>query len=230
MSSVHGMCLVDNELEPTSLVHIIRHGQALHNVDRDYPHRDLPLTDAGLEGAKSISTNMSETPDLIVISPMTRAIQTALNAFPSLVGSDPPHVDVQIWPDLREAHDAECNKGVSRREMSEKFPQFNFVQCSQEWDYPLHTPEGATARAENVRQSLQDLSRRYKNIALFTHRGFIAYLIQGSRYGVCEVRSYSFAEAEGDAEEAIGWGINVDTQERQDFGPTALRPRLPKTV
>ncbi|KAL4918363.1 hypothetical protein BDW62DRAFT_67770 [Aspergillus aurantiobrunneus] len=37
-------------------------------------------------------------PVLIVISPMTRTIQTALNAFPSLLGSDPtnPKAAVQI--------------------------------------------------------------------------------------------------------------------------------------
>lgn len=157
---------------------------------------------------------------------MTRTIQTALTAFPSLVGSNPPHIDVQIWPDLREAHDAECNKGVSRREMMEKFPQFNFDQCSQEWDYPLHTSEGATVRAEKVRQRLKHLSKRYTNIVLFTHRGFITYVVHGGRYDVCEARSYYFAEAESDVEEATRWGINIDTQEWQDFGPTVLRERL----
>lgn len=42
--------------EPTTspLVHIIRHGQSLHNVDRGYPHRDPPLTDTGHEATEQI--------------------------------------------------------------------------------------------------------------------------------------------------------------------------------
>ncbi|KAI9650963.1 hypothetical protein NHQ30_000999 [Ciborinia camelliae] len=105
--------------EPTTspLVHIIRHGQSLHNIDRGYPHRHPPLTDAGHEATKQIK--ISAVADLIVISPMTRTIQTAMNAFPS-IGSAPNGTEVQIWPDLREAHDAICNKGMSRVDISAK--------------------------------------------------------------------------------------------------------------
>ena len=68
------------------LVHIIRHGQSFHNIDRGYPHFDPPLTDAGHEATKQIKISIVS--DLIVISPMTRTIQIAMNAFPS-IGSAP---------------------------------------------------------------------------------------------------------------------------------------------
>jgi hypothetical protein len=180
------------------------------------------LTDAGHEATKQIK--IPAVPDLIVISPMTRTIQTAMNAFPFILGSTPFQADVQIWPDLREAHDANCNKGISRTEMLVKFPQFNFAECPEEWDHPPHTIDGATARAEAVRQRLKELSKTYSNIALITHRGFIVFLVKGDRYDVCETRSYRFGVGEEAETESFRIGVNVDTKEPQDFGPTVLVP------
>jgi len=123
---------------------------------------------------------------------MARTIQTAMNAFPFILGSTLFQAEVQIWPDLREAHDANCNKGISRSEMLVEFPQFNFAECPEEWDHPPHTIDDATARTEAVRQRLKELLKTYSNIALITHRGFIAFLVKGDRYDVCETRSYRF--------------------------------------
>ncbi|KAM5343980.1 hypothetical protein ACJ41O_012517 [Fusarium nematophilum] len=165
-------------------IHILRHGQALHNVDRGYPHRDPPLTEVGTQQASNVA--LPAQPDLIVVSPMTRTIQTALIAFPQLLDSPSAavRVKVQVWPDLREAHDAICNKGVSRADMAAKFPQFDFSACPEEWDYPAHSFDGAAARAERVRNRLKELSLSYNNIMLITHRGFIAFLVKGERFGV----------------------------------------------
>lgn len=213
------------EPTPTPLVHIIRHGQSLHNIHRGYPHRDPPLTDAGHEATKQI--NLSAVPDLIVISPMTRTIQTAMNAFPSSIGSPPTGTEVQIWPDLREAHDAICNQGISRADIAAKFPHLDFSECPEEWNHPPHTIETATIRAEKVRRRLQDLSKVYKNIALITHRGFIAFLVKGDRYDVCETRSYRFGTEEEAEADSLRFGVNVDTKVQQDFGPTVLVPHKP---
>ena len=155
---------------------------------------------------------------------MTRTIQTALNAFPSILASVPFKVEVQIWPDLREAHDANCNKGVSRAEMLENFPQFSFAECPEEWDYPPFSTEDATKRAEVVRRRLKELEKQYANIALITHRRFIAFLVQGGKFDVCETRSYRFGTDQEVEMEALRMGVNADTNELQDFGPTVLVP------
>lgn len=193
----------------TPTIHIIRHGQSIHNVFHGYPHRDPPLTDAGQKATEQIK--ISAVPDLIVVSPMTRTIQTAMNAFPSILGSTSFQPEVQIWPDLREVYNATCNQGLSRAEISAKFPQFNFEECPEEWDYPPSTIESATARAEIVRRRLQELSKAYRNIVLITHRGFIAFLVGGDRYNLCETRSYQFS-------------AGSDTKEPQGFDPTVLVP------
>ncbi|KAF2475045.1 phosphoglycerate mutase-like protein [Lindgomyces ingoldianus] len=206
----------------TPKIHIIRHGQSLHNIQRGYPHRDPPLTDAGDEATKKI--RITAIPDLIIISPMTRTIQTALNAFPNLLGSGISECKVEIWPDLREAHDAICNQGVSRAELAAKFPQFDFSQCPEEWDHAPHSRERALLRAETVRTRLRELSATYKNIVVITHRGFVAFLVQGDRLEVCETRSYRFATGDEVLDMDLRMGVHCETKEPQDFGPTVLVP------
>ena len=153
------------------------------SVERGYPHRDPPLTEAGEIAAKGIRP--STVPDLIIISPMTRTIQTAEIAFGSLIEKLPTQVDIQVWPELREADDSICNKGVSRAAMIAKFPQMNFDKCPEQWNHPPHSTEGATVRAETVRKRLKQLTTTYKNIALITHKGFISFLIPGEKFDVC---------------------------------------------
>ncbi|KAF1833983.1 phosphoglycerate mutase-like protein [Decorospora gaudefroyi] len=202
------------------LVQIIRHGEALHNVQQGYASRDPPLTKAGVYTTKRI--NLAVQPDLILISPMTRTIQTAINMFPFLADDSPFEIPAQIWPNLREANDSICNKGLSRAELQSKFPQFDFSDCHEVWDYAEHTLENATARAEEVRRRLKDLSVTYDNIAVITHRGFKAFMVKGKRFGLAESRVYRFATEDEARNESVRRGLNSDTLEEQDFGPTVL--------
>jgi hypothetical protein len=145
-----------------------------------------------------------------------------MNMFPSLTEKSSSKMSVQIWPDLREANDAICNKGLSRAALVSKFPQFDFSECHEEWDYPDHTVAQATARAESVRSRIKNLSVTYKSIAIITHRGFKAFLVKGKRFGLAETRCYRFATEEEAQDESVRWGLNCDTLKEQDFGPTVL--------
>jgi broad specificity phosphatase PhoE len=204
-----------------ALVHIIRHGEALHNVHRGYPHRDPPLTEAGWKATKEIV--LPGRPDIIIISPMTRTIQTAMSMFPSLQDTRSPSIPVQIWPDLREANDAICNQGVSRAEIQAKFPQFDFSECHEQWNYASHDIADATMRAERVRERIHYLSATSKSIAIITHRCFIAFLVNGERFQPAETRSYKFA-TEAQSEE-LRRGLHCDLLQEHDFGPTVLLPQ-----
>ncbi|KAJ6501883.1 phosphoglycerate mutase-like protein [Mycena sanguinolenta] len=167
-------------------IHILRHGQAIHNVQRGYPFRDPRLTDQGLAEARAVCLGFQ--PDLIICSPMTRTIQIAFALFPDLLSQCA--IAIEIWPDLREAHDAICNKGVSRAELSAAFPGLDFSRCNEDWDYEAHSPDGAARRAERVRTALAE--RPEKRILLVGHRGFIDYLVPGPQFSNCELRSYVF--------------------------------------
>ena len=123
-----------------------------------------------------------------------------------------------------------------------QFPEldFDFSQCHEEWDYEPHTIEGAVHRAERVREKLKELARAYEHkhivwlligdssLSLFLGRDFrlvvrkclnieINLLIR-----VLETRSYRFAM--NDEVEGNRYAVNVDTLERQDFGPNLLLP------
>jgi broad specificity phosphatase PhoE len=164
----------------------------------------------------------SLSPDLIIISPMTRTIQTAMNMFPFLKVAGSSAIPVQIWPDLREANDAVCNKGLSRTDIRTKFPQFDFSECHEIWDYANHTSTDAAARAERVRQRLANLSTTFRNIALISHRGLIAFLVQGRRFDPAELRSYRFATVAEVQDEKFRLGLHCDLLQEHDFGPTVL--------
>ena len=110
------------------------------------------------------------------------------------------------------------------RRCGHKFPQFDFAGCPEEWDHPPHSIDGASARAEVVRRRLKELSKTYSDIALITRRGFIAFLVQGDCFDVCESRSYRFGTDQGADVDVGRMGVNVDTKELQDFGPTLLVP------
>lgn len=112
---------------------------------------------------------------------MNRTINTALAVLPDLLSQSA--ITVEIWPDMREAHDAICNKGVSRAELSAAFPDLDFSRCNEEWDYEDHSHDAATRRAERVRTVLAERSEQ--NILLVGHRGFIDYLVAGPQFANC---------------------------------------------
>ncbi|KAF4953009.1 hypothetical protein FSARC_12489 [Fusarium sarcochroum] len=192
----------------------------ISSVERGYPYRDPPLTDLGTRQAKHVKHAIKVQPDLIVVSPMTRTIQTAYIVFGHLIKNN--KAEIQVWPDLRESHDTICNKGISRADLTAKFPDLDFSACPEKWDFPDHTPDDAAVRAERVRRRLRETAMfgNYEDILLVTHRGFAAFLAQGDRFKVCEYRSYRFAA--DDEVEKERYGINIDTGLKQDFGPTLL--------
>ncbi|KAF2134341.1 phosphoglycerate mutase-like protein [Dothidotthia symphoricarpi CBS 119687] len=202
------------------LIHLIRHGESLHNIHPNHPHPDPPLTKRGHHTTKH--TTLPTPPDLILISPLTRTLQTAVNMFPSLL-TTPPQIPVQIWPSLCETHNTSpCNTGSPRAALQTAFPSLDFSTCPETWDFPPHTHADATARAERVRAELLRLSQTYHSIAVVTHRGFKEYLVKGRRFGLGEVRSYRFATLEEGREEGVRWGVDGETGAVRDFGPTVL--------
>jgi broad specificity phosphatase PhoE len=154
----------------------------LASVIRPYPDRDPPLTELGFAQAAALKS--IDAPDLLVVSPMTRTLQTAITIFGTIEAGCVRDIPIQIWPDLRETLDLECNKGSSRVDMQAKFPQVDFSECSEVWDYEPHSVEAATARAERVRRRLHDIRTKYKHVTLITHRGILAYLVKGPRFEV----------------------------------------------
>ena len=77
------------ELAPRQkLLHIVRHAQGFHNVDPDIMRSpagiDARLTDEGFAQCARLAHTLAHLrPEVIVTSPLTRTIQTALHSFPT---------------------------------------------------------------------------------------------------------------------------------------------------
>jgi len=152
----------------------------LPSVQRGWPERDPPLTELGLEQARKVSLTFK--PDRVICSPMTRTIQTMYAVLSTLENSG-TDIPKEIWPNLREAHDAICNKGVSRAIIAAAYPTLDFSRCNVEWDYEEHSDEAATLRAKEVLDEVR--GRPEKDILLVGHRAFLAYLVGDERFLNC---------------------------------------------
>jgi broad specificity phosphatase PhoE len=116
--------------------HFIRHAQSLHNAlsepgQPDPMGRDAALTELGLEQAQRLGAEMTGGPefDLVVITPFTRAIQTALRAFGQ---SAAPRVILDLH---REHLDSYCDVGRSPAHLGKLFPMFEFDHLNDPWWY-----------------------------------------------------------------------------------------------
>jgi broad specificity phosphatase PhoE len=144
----------EGEFDQTRIC-IIRHGQAVYNIQRGYPFPDPPLTKRGYQEASSININF--TPDLIVVSPMRRTIETAFTAFGTTVDANKA-LPIEVWPDLREAHDAICNHFSPVAVLQMEYPHLDFSECNAERTYEKHSHADAEKRAERVRRQLKEHS------------------------------------------------------------------------
>lgn len=209
--------------DATGSVYLMRHATAEHNSHRHYPHRDPALAPSGILDARQavLSVHSPDFPDLILVSPLSRALQTAQIIFEGTAQlSRPP--EVQVWPDLRECNNSISSQGRSRTEMGELFPMYNFSELLEEWDYEKETHQRAVARAERVRSRIKELSARYSKIWVVTHSIFLSYMVnvKGRHFYTCESRKYRFATQDEAVEQR--YGLNHDLRCRQDFGPTVL--------
>lgn len=157
-----------------------------------FPCRDPILTEKGQRQASEV--RLSSPPDLIVVSPLTRTLQTAITAFhidtttTTSTTSSPP-IPVQVWPDLRECGDRPYNLARPRAQLEASYPALPFGECNRSGVYD-QTHSGRS-RAKRVRRRLVDLSRTYRHIVVVSHQGFIKRLNGGLRsYRNCECWTY----------------------------------------
>eukprot|EP00927_Polykrikos_kofoidii_P066443 TRINITY_DN62041_c0_g1_i1.p1 TRINITY_DN62041_c0_g1~~TRINITY_DN62041_c0_g1_i1.p1 ORF type:complete len:278 (-),score=44.28 TRINITY_DN62041_c0_g1_i1:167-1000(-) len=141
-------------------IHFVRHGQGFHNLmadiyksagrkfdsatgeggsDNPYCHPavlDAPLTEIGREQARCLRPRaraLQPQPELVVVSPMVRATQTALIAFDHLLGATGrspslrvPFVAHESCREIMGIH--VCDR---RRRLSDVRPEFTFVDYDE---------------------------------------------------------------------------------------------------
>uniref|UniRef100_A0A7S3VI36 Phosphoglycerate mutase-like protein n=1 Tax=Dunaliella tertiolecta TaxID=3047 RepID=A0A7S3VI36_DUNTE len=158
---------------------------------KDPGYYDTRLTESGKEGAKraeAVAKSLEPQPDLLVISPLTRALQTASLAFlPWYSGR------VIVEPLARERVWLSSDTGRSPDLLAQDFkdyPQLSFEGLPDVWWYTggLEPEEAFQERVKEFKEWL--LQRPETCIAIVAHWGLIYELTGGVDFANCELRSY----------------------------------------
>ncbi|GBU17404.1 MULTISPECIES: histidine phosphatase family protein [Methylobacterium] len=119
---------------PTRIV-CIRHGESTFNAahrltGRDPGHVDARLTERGRDQVAAARAGLAEIPfELVVTSPLTRAIETTMGLF----GAHPaaPRILVEVLH--RECQEASCDVGRAASEIAAEFPHLSVGHLPEIW-------------------------------------------------------------------------------------------------
>ena len=174
----------------------IRHGESTFNAawrvnPVDPLHFDAPLSELGRGQVSQARLTLERYPvDVVLTSPLTRALQTAHGLFeghPNL----PP---IQVVPLLRERVENSCDIGRAPAALAAEFPSIDLSQLDDAWWYKEGQPDArgicvepipvVQARAAQFKVDL--LARTERVLALVGHGTFFYYLT-GKVMVNCEV-------------------------------------------
>ena len=129
------------------ILYMVRHGQSEGNLGS--PSTDPPLTPLGHRQAELVARRAEALGvDLLLSSPLTRAIQTAIRI------SEHVRVPITVWAEIAE-------KGSSpplpaRSELASRYPLLE-LEIEEEWWPGAETEEDAYARARLLESKLRSL-------------------------------------------------------------------------
>ena len=176
---------------------LIRHGQSTFNeayeaTGLDPGHFDARLTALGERQAAEVRARLADEPvDLVIASPLTRALQTAHIIFGER--GVPVHVTCQH----RERLESTCDVGVSPLRLSEDWPHLAFDHLTDPWWHHEPGSEGPFAvepyemfhsRVQGFRAFLAD--HEAERIAVVGHGTFF-HALSGRWMQNCEVLPWS---------------------------------------
>ena len=179
-------------------IHIVRHAESVHNVSKDFTQRDPSLTPLGLQQAAQLIHEFPSSSQVAVIitSPLQRAIQTTLAAFPHVL--DKRYFSPQsgqgiengsllvIDPDLQERSALPCDTGSSREVLEDVF-RINFSDLAEDWHTKegLYSPDDAAVkeRAKRVRSRVAEVvdnlkDKEERQVVIVTHGVFMKFLVE----------------------------------------------------
>lgn len=158
----------------------VRHAQALHNVyDENLWTPDNPLTDEGVQQCKVARNlwgkNIFSEADLIIVSPMTRALNTAYH----LNGEDLQNKSRWLVSPMcaEKLSGATCDEGTPKSEQVEKVPWMKDLPGFQDLDEKWWT---LPREEEELRiAAFMDFLRKRteSKIVVVSHGGFLEYIV-----------------------------------------------------
>lgn len=206
--------------QPPTTVYLIRHGESTHNAKAFYPadvndasYIDADLTARGRDQASALADTVAAlAPDLVVASPLTRALRTCALACARL-----PHAPV-VHPACAERLAYSCDIGSPTVALVAAWPRADFAAVPQGawWWAPAGAPRGAheslrrlrrprdgggggaeprdavAARAAEFRRWV--VSRPERRVVVFSHGVYLRHLLAPSprdlapSFDNCEMR------------------------------------------
>jgi len=172
-------------------LYCIRHGTALHNINfpkigrRAYTEfRDTPLVDFGHLESITLGQEWRDINkiELVVVSPLTRTLQTAQNIFNSK-----PHIPILAIDCIKEYPQSEetCNYRQMRSILQKQFPSVDFTNITEDEDTAFQEAK----RADNIELELLHkridtfkkwiASRSENHIAVVSHSSFLGEMLFG---------------------------------------------------
>jgi len=180
------------------VVHVIRHGEAQHNVSEAYfAKRDTRLTPRGKRQARALRRLFPAlNPQVVITSPILRAMQTARAMAPSST----PTV---VVPDAREriscsSHLCDLPAAPKRFRRSKQFGAMDWSLVARgvgTGKYEREIVDTDLASWGNIKRRGRELTRFLldrpeESLAVVSHGGFLMRLTGDSYMDNCEVRTY----------------------------------------
>jgi len=178
------------------LVHLIRHGQSTFNAHYgatgvDPLHFDARLTELGQEQVSRTRRLLADrTYDVVLASPLTRAIETATGIFGS-------RLPIEICAVHREWQMSSCDIGRSIAELEAEFPHLDFSALSDPWwrhdlpvcdlGFPQESNDHLLERVAAFKEMIA--ARPERRIAVVGHGDFFSRVI-GRHLDNCEVAEW----------------------------------------
>lgn len=191
----------------------IRHGESTFNAAWraaavDPLHFDAPLSPVGVEQVRQARRALEHLPvELVVTSPLTRALQTAVGLF----GEHRHSPRFVVHPLMRERVENSCDVGRSPAELAVEFPALDVAHLDDPWWHVDGAPDhrgiciepvaSVAARALQFKSYLR--MRPERCIAVVGHGTFFFHLT-GQTLANCEIADVELdtvghAGAPGDA-------------------------------
>lgn len=177
------------------MIFFVRHGQGTHNVvqkewkeggnsgepyttdnDPDFKYRDAELTSIGQQQAADLSERCSATPpELVVVSPMRRATQTAAIAFESLRWKAGMFMAHEAAHEHGGKHT--CDKRLSVTELEETFPfvDYSLIESQEDplWGDGLTRESNLNVSKRGAQLMMWLKDRPEKAIAVVCHSAIL---------------------------------------------------------
>ena len=152
---------------------LLRHGQSEFNLAFTQTRRDPGIVDPKLtalgheQAARAAEALAGESIRRIVVSPYTRALQTAAPIARRL------GVPVIVNPIVRERYAFSCDVGSARTELVLHWPDHDFASLDEVWWPPIEEPAGSViTRAALFRAEMAALPD-WSDTLVVSHWGFI---------------------------------------------------------